>query len=49
MIDDRSDISNARYGEVILYILRCIRTRIWMCTHARWSRGSVRFMVAEEA
>jgi hypothetical protein len=49
MTDDRSDISDARYGEVVLYILQYIRTRIRMCTHARWSCGSVCFMTAEEA
>jgi hypothetical protein len=49
MTDDRSNISNARYGEAVLYLLHCIKTRIRMCTHARWSCGSVCFTTVEEA
>jgi hypothetical protein len=47
--DNHSDISDARYGEVILYIVQCIRTRSRVCAHVRWSRSSICFTVVEEA
>jgi hypothetical protein len=49
MTNDRSDISNAGYGEVVLYPLRCVGSRFRMCAHARWSCGSLCFTVAKEA
>jgi hypothetical protein len=47
--DNRSNISDARYEEVIFYLLWCIWSRTRMCTHARLSRGSVCFMTVEKA
>jgi hypothetical protein len=47
--DNRSDISDVGYGEVILYLLQCVRTRFRMCAHARWSCGSLCFTAVKEA
>jgi hypothetical protein len=47
--NDRSSVDDARYDEVILYLLWCVMTRSMMCAHIRWSRGSVYFTTVEEA
>jgi hypothetical protein len=46
MTDDRSNVSDARYGEAIFYLQLYVRIRFRMCTHARWSHGSICFTTA---
>jgi hypothetical protein len=40
---------NARYGEAVLDLLRCFRTRVRMRSNARWSCGGLCIMIAKEA
>jgi hypothetical protein len=46
--NDLTGTSNAKHGEAILYLLRCVRPRIRVCAHARWSRGSLCITIAKE-
>jgi hypothetical protein len=49
MTNNHSDNGDARYGEAILYLLRYVRSRIRVCAHARWPRGTLCFTITKEA
>jgi hypothetical protein len=49
MTNGCSNVSDAQHGEAIFDLLRCTRTRIRMCAHTKWSRGSICFTGDKEA